>query len=1126
MFKQLFSFGLILLLAGCGSPANQEDYEKATTGATAQNNYLPVAKDDTITLLENTDIDIYPLENDSDFDTHDTLTIAKSRGAEHGQIEVLGTYIRYIPQTNFTGLDSIYYTITDGKDESTEALIKIYVTPQKDLYTPIGVEDSIYLDENTKVTIDVLANDKLLNPEENQKTLTIVDLTSPQHGTVVIENDKVLYTPHQNYRGNDSFTYRPSYDGYDGNITHVDIRVNAVNQAPIGFEDSVTTNENIQRVIDVLANDTDIDGDRIFIDKVSQPFHGETYVEDDRVIYIPNAFYVGDDNFTYVPHDGELSAQSVIVKVKVKDVNYPPIAQSDSFSVTSHRAIELDVLENDINHDQDSVTIKSVTTPAHGEAFITDNGVIEYISALGYIGKDSFSYVSTDGINDSNATLVSITVTELGANQAPIALNDSATIAMNAQNSFIDVLKNDSDEDGDIISIYSLTQPQHGTVISVEGGLEYTPNRDFVGDDSFTYTLSDGKTSGTEATVSIEVTNENIAPVGVDDDVQLYQNSSITIDVLANDIDQNSDPLTIKIISDTENGILELREGKLFYQPNQGFLGRDSFTYRPNDGKEDGNITTVDIWVISQDNLAIQGKVSFDRVPVSNSGLDYDNIRQEVSRGVVVELLNGSHRTISQTTTDSDGNYRFDNLQEGKEYKIRIYAQLKSKQWDVKVVDNTQSKANYVMEGNLVALNENTTTRDFNAKSGWSSNQGYIEERVAAPFAILDSVYDALLKIQAVDANRTLNALLINWSPQNTSTSGDKNIGYIATSHFDQYNEQLWLLGDDDVDTDEYDVSVVTHEFGHYLKSQVSRQDSIGGNHNISSNLDPRVAYEEGWCNAFAGIVHNDPIYIDTTGPQQSYSNSFDLEDNRQIQGGWYSEGSVHRIIYDLFDTTNEGADQLSLGFDALYKVASSIETQYPAFLTILTLGYGLKTEYPNSANAIDSIMASENIDAIIDYYGSNQSYDGGDSDALPIYKEIALNESKTFCTETKFGLTNRLLNRILIKVDIPTSDDYAIKVTQVASANGATLDGDPDFEIYSTDPHKRVGYASSNSNKSEEESFDLNRGLHLIDLYDSQNANKSCFSVYIEEDDNAFKNFIDSIFDIFSNNNNTKESK
>ena len=79
MFKQLFSFGLILLLAGCGSPANQEDYEKATTGATAQNNYLPVAKDDTITLLENTDIDIYPLENDSDFDTHDTLTIAKSR---------------------------------------------------------------------------------------------------------------------------------------------------------------------------------------------------------------------------------------------------------------------------------------------------------------------------------------------------------------------------------------------------------------------------------------------------------------------------------------------------------------------------------------------------------------------------------------------------------------------------------------------------------------------------------------------------------------------------------------------------------------------------------------------------------------------------------------------------------------------------------------------------------------------------------------------------------------------------------------------------------------------------------------------------------------------------------------
>ncbi|MEA2029002.1 MAG: Ig-like domain-containing protein, partial [Campylobacterota bacterium] len=528
---------------------------------------------------------------------------------------------------------------------------------------------------------------------------------------------------------------------------------------------------------------------------------------------------------------------------------------------------ELDVLANDINYDDDNVTIKSVSTPTHGEVVITDSGVIEYTSTIAYVGEDSFTYVSTDGINDSNATLVSITVQELGANEAPVAFNDTATIVMNAQNSYIDVLENDIDEDGDIISIYSLTQPVNGTVVSVEEGIEYTPNRDFVGTDSFTYIPSDGKESGMEATVHLEVTNENIAPIGLDDNIELYQNSEIDIDVLANDFDQNSDLLTINIVSSTENGTIELRDGKVFYQPNQDFLGRDSFTYRPNDGTVEGNLTTVDIWIISQDNLAIEGRASFDKVAVTTSGLDYDNITQEPSRGVVVKLFDGLSNKIAETTTDNNGNYRFDNLEESREYKVRIYAQLKSHQWDISIVDNTNNQANYIMEGALVALESNSTIRDFNAISGWSSNnRRYSNERAAAPFAILDSVYDALLEFQSVDTNNTLNALLINWSPLNKAINGDSAIGYITTSHYNRNNKQLWILGDADTDTDEYDVSVITHEFGHYLKSQLSRQDSIGGNHNTSSKLDPRLAYEEGWCNAFAGIVHKDPLYIDTTG--------------------------------------------------------------------------------------------------------------------------------------------------------------------------------------------------------------------------------------------------------------------
>ncbi len=1111
MMRCLLFVALLLFLPSCGSsPAKIESNESLPTPVVA--NTPPVANADSVIVMKNsTNNTLNLLQNDTDADG-DTLKIATTTNPLHGTIEVLTASVRYTPDPNFEGIDYINYSITDSKEISQKVLVTLYVTPQAQASRPIGVEDNAIANQNESILLDVLNND--LSATDN--ALSIKSTTTPFHGTLSIQNNKILYVPAKDYTGLDSFSYTPTNGFEEGNKTMVYITIKMPNMPPLGIKDSVSIYENNSTVIDVLANDVDLNGDKIMIDKVSQPYHGITYVENDKILYIPAKNYHGEDSFTYTPYDGQESGVATLVNIEIKDIDYAPVGVEDNFSVVSKKIYYLDLLANDSNDDNDTLSIKSITLPHYGSAVINSEGTITYVSNSDFIGMDSFEYVVTDESGkDSNATRVWVDVLQVIPNALPIARDDNVTIVANSQDTLIKIFANDSDSDGDTLSVGSLVQPQNGNVVVVEGGVAYTPRAGFVGEDSFEYQPSDGKEVGVLAKVTLHVSDANIAPVGVDDTIEFTTVGSDYIDVLANDSDANGDTLSIKIVASPSHGRVELSQNKVIYTPTQDYVGKDTFTYRPFDGKIEGNITSVEVLVNPQGGgSAIDGKVTFDRVPVTHMGLDYDNTTQEPSRGVLVRLYDNANKQLDETTTDDSGDYRFENLQTGKSYKVRIYAYLKSDKWDIRVVDNVDGKLQYAMEGSVLELNETTSIRDFNAQSGWNATtNSYSQNRIAAPFAILSNLYRALQTLQEADTATTLTPLIVNWSIDNKAASGDKDLGYIGTSHYSREDKELWILGDANRDTDEYDVSVVTHEFGHYLKAQVSRQDSLGGNHNISSKLDPRLAYEEGWCNAFAGIVHREPIYIDTTGPAQSYSSVFDLENDGYGDKGWFNEGSIHRILYDLFDDDNEAHDKLSLGFAPLYNVASNIETQYPAFLTIFTFITGLKQLDPSNSNAIDAILANEEISPIVDYYGSQQFNDGGDSGTLPPYKSIAINETKRFCTQAKFGTNNRLLNHVLIKVDIPSSSDYLIKFTQVASANGAKLEGDADFEVFKTSPITKLGGAYNRRTASEYKTLELNKGLHIIDLFDYNNATKSCFDLSIEKDSNFFEDIWDSLF-------------
>ncbi|HIP52051.1 MAG TPA: hypothetical protein EYG94_08195, partial [Campylobacterales bacterium] len=234
--------------------------------------------------------------------------------------------------------------------------------------------------------------------------------------------------------------------------------------------------------------------------------------------------------------------------------------------------------------------------------------------------------------------------------------------------------------------------------------------------------------------------------------------------------------------------------------------------------------------------VTLSGTVTYDSIPFKNTNtaiLDYNNITQKKVRGAVVEVISSTGTVLGRTNTDNNGAYSLSVT--GELVKVRVSARLYKatasgqSSWDFRVKDNTAGNALYVMDGSLAYLGENSTQiRNLNAPSGWSGSS-YSSNRTAGPFAILDVVYDAIAKVTSAQSNAVFPALDIFWSKNNTTTSGANSDGHIGTSHYD--NTALYILGKENVDTDEYDTGVVAHEWGHYYEAKFSRSDSTGGPH-------------------------------------------------------------------------------------------------------------------------------------------------------------------------------------------------------------------------------------------------------------------------------------------------------
>jgi hypothetical protein len=658
----------------------------------------PVAVDDSVTVAEDataTEIDV--LANDTDVDGG-PLSVESVTQAVHGVVEITGdgSGLSYGPDPDYcddppgTDPDTFDYTVNGG----STATVAVTVTCVADAPVVIAGPGSASYTEGDPATViapgltvtdadgatleggqvtiteNLDAGDELLFVDQSgisgaydtntgvltlSGTATIADyraaLRSVRYETSSDDPSTLTRTV--------EFTVTDG-DGLSGSDLR-EVEVIAIDGPPVALDDSAAVDEDSPPIpIEVLANDTDVDGGPILVEGVTQPDHGAVAIIADGggVSYEPDPDYCNDpgverDAFEYTLNGGSTAK----VSVSVICIDDDPVAVDDAASVLLNAsATTLDVLANDSDGDGGPILVDQVTQPSNGSVVITNGGAdLTYEPDADYCNDppgtdlDTFTYT----LNGGSTATVSVTV---ACDTPPGAVDDSATVAEDSGASTLDVLANDTDPDGGPIAVQEVTQPENGTVEITNGGddLTYEPEPDYCNDppgtdvDTFTYALSPG---GATATVSVTVTCVDDLPVAVDDSATMDEDpGATTIDVLANDTDMDAGPITVAEVTQPGNGTVLITNGgaDLTYESDADYCNDppgtdpDTFTYTLNGG----STATVSVTVTCVNDAPAAVADSFDAI--GNTGLFAGTTRPDGEAG---KEITGS---VLSNDTDSD----------------------------------------------------------------------------------------------------------------------------------------------------------------------------------------------------------------------------------------------------------------------------------------------------------------------------------------------------------------------------------------------------------------------------------------------------------------------------------------
>ncbi len=592
-------------------------------------NHAPVANNDQATTTGTTPVTINVKGNDSDPDGDNLTMPTLIAGTQNPNSPDNGTFsvnpdgtVKFTPNAGLTpGIyyDTITYVICDTLAahnpqplcDTAKIVVTTNVIDVPSNRPPLATDDYTTTHENVPVVIQVKAND---SDADGDSLTTPKVITTPTNGTATVNaNGTVTYTPNPGYRGADSFQYvicdtlaaHNPQPLCDTAWAHIFIS----NDPPVAMDDTATLCEDSYANVNVLANDSDPNNDKLVVTIVKPATHGTSSVVavTQTIAYAPTPNFFGKDTVTYQICDNGTYPQytlcdTAILVLTVNNVNDAPFAINDTLSVKYQTSGCQNVLINDNDPDGDSLFITISTPPANGSATI-NGSTICYTPANGFVGTDTVYYQVCDVKNPAltycNNTFASICdvgklTIYVGPSNNPPVIDTLRTSTPKNTPVAVNVGTVTSDPDGNPYTI-TYGPVTNGTWTPTGSGTGiFTPAPGFTGTATVVTYVCDSSPFPVHvlcdtAVIIINVVDTannliNHPPVANNDYAVTPKGNPVVINVKANDSDPDGDGLTKPVIisgSTTPNGgtVTVNPNGSVTYVPAPGFVGKDSFQY-------------------------------------------------------------------------------------------------------------------------------------------------------------------------------------------------------------------------------------------------------------------------------------------------------------------------------------------------------------------------------------------------------------------------------------------------------------------------------------------------------------------------------------------------------------------
>ncbi len=361
----------------------------------------------------------------------------------------------------------------------------------------------------------------------------------------------------------------------------VSITVEVPNDPPVADDLEVTTNEDTP--VGIVLTATDTEGDPISYNYDTLPTKGTLSGTLPNITYTPDLNENGSDSFTYYASDPYHNGPTATVSITIDAVNDAPVAGNQNLSTDEDTPLLIVLSGSDV--DGDSFDFVNVGAPAHGDLTGTAPN-LTYTPDADYAGPDSFTFQTNDGVLNSTAGTISITVNPI--NDRPLA--DNQTVVINEDTPRLITLTG-SDVDNPVLTFAVISTPTHGSLSGTAPNITYTPALNYHGSDQFTFRTNDGILNSLTATVSITINPVNDRPTADNQVLSLDEDTTVNFTLTGADVD--GDSFEFNVIEFTGLGDISGDIPNLMYTPDENFNGTETLSFYTSDATLDSAIATI-----------------------------------------------------------------------------------------------------------------------------------------------------------------------------------------------------------------------------------------------------------------------------------------------------------------------------------------------------------------------------------------------------------------------------------------------------------------------------------------------------------------------------------------------------